>query len=342
VTATVPDALRDASRGTSREAYITGTGMYVPDKVLTNADLERIVDTTDEWITTRTGIKERHIAANGVGSSDMALPASRDALAAAGLTPEDVELIIVSTFTPDSPCPASSCLLQEKLGAKNAASFDLNAACSGFIYGLTTARQFVVSGMYDRVLVVGVDKLSSVTNWKDRNTCVLFGDGAGAAVVTCEKKGLKLRGGYLGADGSMATLLHVPGGGSVAPATHETVDQDLHYIIMKGREVFKAAVLSMEKAVDRLLKQEGIDKREIRWLIPHQANMRIIKVLSDYLELPMEKVHLNIQDYGNTSAATTAIGLHLVNAAGQFARGEKIVLVAFGGGFTWGACLIEC
>ncbi|MBN1918178.1 MAG: ketoacyl-ACP synthase III [Verrucomicrobia bacterium] len=325
-----------------REAYIAGTGMYAPDKVLTNADLEKIVDTTDEWITSRTGIKERHIAADGTGSSDMALPAARDALAAAGLTPGDLDLIIVSTFTPDSPCPSAACLLQEKLGARNAASFDLNAACSGFIYGLTTARQFVISGMYERVLVVGVDKLSSVTNWKDRNTCVLFGDAAGAAVVTREPKRLKLRGGYLGADGSMATLLHVPGGGSVAPATHETVDQDLHYIMMKGREVFKAAVLSMERAVDRLLDQEGVEKREIRWLIPHQANMRIIKVLGDYLELSPEKVHKNIESYGNTSAATTAIGLHLVVDAGEFDSSDKIVLVAFGGGFTWGACLIEC
>jgi 3-oxoacyl-[acyl-carrier-protein] synthase-3 len=325
-----------------REAYIVGTGMYVPEKVLTNADLEKIVETSDEWITSRTGIKRRHIAEDGVGTSDLALPASRDALAAAGLTADDVDLVIVSTFTPDSPCPSAACLLQEKLGAKKAAAFDLNAACTGFIYGLTTARQFVTSGMYERVLVVGVDKLSSVTNWKDRNTCVLFGDAAGAAVITPEQKGLKLRGGYLGADGSMATLLHMPGGGSVHPPTHETIDQDLHYIAMNGREVFKAAVLSMERAVDILLEREGVDKHEIRWLIPHQANLRIIKVLADYLELPMDKVHVNIEEYGNTSAATTAVGLHLVNTAGDCSPGDKIVVVAFGGGFTWGACLIEC
>jgi 3-oxoacyl-[acyl-carrier-protein] synthase-3 len=325
-----------------RDTYIAGTGMYVPERVLTNAELERMVETSDEWITSRTGIKKRHIADDGIGSSDLALPASRDALEMAGLGPEDVDLIIVATFTPDSPCPSAACLLQEKLGAKNAASFDLNAACTGFIYGLTTARQFVVSGMYNNVLVLGVDKLSSVTNWRDRNTCVLFGDGAGAAVVTPEKKGLHLRAGYLGSDGSMATLLHMPGGGSVIPPTHESIEQDLHYIAMNGREVFKAAVLSMEKAVDRLLQQEGIDKHEIRWLIPHQANMRIIKVLGDYLELPMDKVHVSVQDYGNTSAATTAMGLHLVNASAQFDPGDKIVVVAFGGGFTWGACLIEC
>ena len=325
-----------------RDTYIAGTGMYVPDKVLTNAELERMVDTSDEWITSRTGIKERHIAGDGVGTSDLALPAAKDALEMAGLGPEDVDLIIVATFTPDSPCPSAACLLQEKLGAKSAASFDLNAACTGFIYGLTTARQFVVSGMYDTALVLGVDKLSTITNWRDRNTCVLFGDGAGAAVVTAQKKGLHLRAGYLGSDGSMATLLHMPGGGSLVPATHESIDQNLHYIAMNGRKVFKAAVLSMEKAVDRLLQQEGVDKHEIRWLIPHQANLRIIKVLGDYLELPMEKIHVSVQDYGNTSAATTAIGLHLVNASGEFEPGDKIVVVAFGGGFTWGACLIEC
>ncbi len=327
---------------TLREAYIAGTGMYVPEKVLTNADLAKMVNTSDEWITSRTGIKERHIAENGVGSSDLALPASRDAMAAAGITPEDLDLIIFGTFTPDSPCPSAACILQEKLGAKNAASFDLHAACSGFIYGLTTARQFVASGMYNTVLVLGVDKLSSVTNWADRNTCVLFGDGAGAAIVTAEPRGLRLRGGYLGADGSMAKLLHMPGGGSAIPATHESIDQDLHYVTMKGREVFKAAVLSMEKAVDILLEQEGVDRSEIRWLIPHQANMRIIKVLGDYLNLPPERVHKSVQHYGNTSAATTAIGLHKVYEAGEFEPGDKIVVVAFGSGFTWGACLLEC
>ncbi len=316
--------------------------MYVPDKVLTNADLERMVDTSDEWITTRTGIKKRHIAENGTGTSDLALEAAKDAMAMAGVTAADLDLIITATFTPDSPCPSAACLLQEKLGAKNAASFDLNAACTGFIYGLMTARQFIVSGMYDTVLVLGVDKLSSITNWRDRNTCVLFGDGAGAAIVTSRKQGLRLRAGYLGADGSMATLLHMPGGGSVIPPTHESIDQDLHYIAMNGRKVFKAAVLSMEKAVDKLLEQEGVDKHEIRWLIPHQANLRIIKVLGDYLDVPMERVHVSVQDYGNTSAATTAIGLHLVNASGEFEPGDKIVVVAFGGGFTWGACLIEC
>ncbi len=325
-----------------REAYIAGTGMYVPDKVLTNADLEKMVDTSDEWITTRTGIKKRHIAEDGVGTSDLALNAAKDAMAMAGVGPTDLDLIITATFTPDSPCPAAACLLQEKLGAKNAASFDLNAACTGFIYGLTTARQFIVSGMYDTVLVLGVDKLSSITNWRDRNTCVLFGDGAGAAIVTSRKQGLRLRAGYLGADGSMATLLHMPGGGSVIPPTHESIDQDLHYIAMNGRKVFKAAVLSMERAVDKLLEQEGVNKHEIRWLIPHQANLRIIKVLGEHLEVPAEKVHISVQDYGNTSAATTAIGLHLVNAAGEFEPGDKIVVVAFGGGFTWGACLIEC
>jgi 3-oxoacyl-[acyl-carrier-protein] synthase-3 len=325
-----------------REAYITGTGMYVPDKVLTNADLERMVETSDEWITTRTGIKKRHIAENGTGTSDLALEAAKDAMAMAGVTAADLDLIITATFTPDSPCPSAACLLQEKLGAKSAASFDLNAACTGFIYGLTTARQFIVSGMYDTVLVLGVDKLSSITNWRDRNTCVLFGDGAGAAIVTAKKKGLRLRAGYLGADGSMATLLHMPGGGSVIPPTHESIDQDLHYIAMNGRKVFKAAVLSMERAVDKLLEQEGVDKQEIRWLIPHQANLRIIKVLGQYLDLPMERVHVSVHDYGNTSAATTAIGLHRVNTSGEFEPGDKIVVVAFGGGFTWGACLIEC
>jgi len=327
---------------TLREAYIAGTGMYVPDKVLSNAELEKMVDTSDEWITTRTGIKERRIAEDGVGSSDLALPAARDALAAAGVAPEELDLIVFGTFTPDSPCPAAACILQEKLGAKNAASFDLHAACSGFIYGLMVARQFVATGEYDNVLTIGVDKLSSITNWSDRNTCVLFGDGAGAAVVTSKPGGLRIRGGYIGSDGSMATLLHTPGGGSAMPLTHELLDQGLHYLTMNGRKVFKAAVLSMERAVDILLQREGVGRDEIRWLIPHQANMRIIKVLGDYLGLPPEKVHTNVQRYGNTSAATTAIGLHEVRQAGQYEPGDKIVVVAFGSGFTWGACLLEC
>jgi 3-oxoacyl-[acyl-carrier-protein] synthase-3 len=327
---------------TLREAYIAGTGMYVPDRVLTNAELEKLVDTTDEWITTRTGIKERHIADDGVGTSELALPAARQALAEAGLEPGALDLIVCGTFTPDSPCPAAACLLQEKLGAKKAASFDLNAACSGFIYGLMVAKQFIATGQSNNVLVVGVDKLSSVTNWSDRNTCVLFGDGAGAAIVSAEPKGLRIRAGYIGSDGSMAKLLYMPGGGSAMPLTHEVLDRGLHYLTMNGREVFKAAVLSMERAVDILLEREGVTRDEIRWLVPHQANMRIIKVLGDYLGLPPERVHTNVQNYGNTSAATTAIGLHEVRQMGQYAPGDKIVVVAFGSGFTWGACLLEC
>jgi len=327
---------------TLHDAYIAGTGMYVPERVLTNAELEKMVDTSDEWITSRTGIKERRIAEDGVGSSDLAAPAARNAMAAAGITAEDLDLIVFGTFTPDTPCPSAACVLQEKLGAKNAASFDLNAACSGFIYGLMVAKQFINTGLYTTALVTGVDKLSSVTNWTDRNTCVLFGDGAGAAIVTAKPQGLRIRGGYLGADGSMAKLLYTPGGGSAVPLTPDNIHEGLQYLTMNGREVFKAAVLSMEKAVDILLEHEGVDRSEIRWLIPHQANMRIIKVLGDYLDLPPERVYKNVQRYGNTSAATTAIGLHEVVQAGQFEPGDKIVVVAFGSGFTWGACLLEC
>jgi len=327
---------------TLRDAYVSGTGMYVPDKVLTNADLEKMVDTSDEWITTRTGIKERRIAEDGVGTSDLALPAAQDAIADAGITAQDVDLIICATFTPDTPCPAAAPLIQQKLGAANTPSFDLHAACTGFVYGLTVARQFVATGQSEAVLVLGVDKVTSVTNWTDRNTCVLFGDGAGAAVVTAAPGRMRLRGSYLASDGSMAKLLYMPGGGSAIPPTRESVEQGLHYLRMNGREVFKAAVRCMEGAVDILLKREAVDRSEIRWLIPHQANMRIIKVLGDYLDLPAENVFKNVERYGNTSAATTAIGLHEVYQAGEYEAGNKIVLVAFGSGFTWGACLLEC
>lgn len=327
---------------TLREAYVSGTGMYVPDKVLTNADLAKMVDTSDEWITTRTGIKERRIAEDGVGTSDLAFPAAQAAIADAGITAQDIDLIICATFTPDTPCPAAAPLIQQKLGATNAPSFDLHAACTGFVYGLTVARQFIATGQSETVLVIGVDKVTSVTNWTDRNTCVLFGDGAGAAIVTAKPVGMRIRGSYLASDGSMAKLLYMPGGGSAAPPTHESVEQGLHYLRMNGGEVFKAAVRCMEGAVDILLKREAVQRSEIRWLIPHQANMRIIKVLGDYLDLPSEKVFKNVQRYGNTSAATTAIGLHEVYQAHEYEAGNKIVLVAFGSGFTWGACLLEC
>ena len=325
-----------------REAYINGTGMYVPERVLTNAELERMVDTSDEWIVTRTGIKERRIAAKGAGTSDLDAPAARDAIAEAGISPEEIDLIVCATFTPDTPCPAAAQLLQEKIGAVNAASFDLGAACSGFVYGLTTAKQFIATGQSDTVLVIGADKLSSVTNWSDRNTCVLFGDGAGAAIVSATPGPLRIRASHLASDGSMATLLHQPAGGSAKPVTRELVEEGGHFLVMNGRKVFKAAILSMEKAVDVLLEREGLSHSEIAWLLPHQANMRIIKVLGDYLHLPPEKVFTNVQRYGNTSAATTAIGLHELRQEASLTAGDKIVIVAFGAGFTSGACLLEC
>jgi len=319
---------------------ITGLGMYVPKKVLTNEDLEKIVDTSDEWITTRTGIKKRHIAQPGTPASALASEAAKKALASAKLKPEKVDLIIVATITADMPFPSTACFVQAKIGAKNAACFDLGAACSGFIYGLVVAKSLISSGMYKNALVIGVEVLSSVTDYKDRNTCVLFGDGAGAAVIQPVKSGGILSH-YLGADGGLANLLHLPGGGSRHPASKETLKQKLHYIKMSGSEVFKSAVRFMTDAATHAVCDANLGCKDISLLIPHQANIRIINSVRQRIGLPEEKVFYNVAKYGNVSAASTIMALCEAVREKRIKKGDIVVLVAFGAGFTWGSAVIK-
>lgn len=322
-------------------ASIIGTGSYVPEKVLTNADLAKMVDTSDEWITTRTGIKERRIAAPDETTSSMSTAAALKALQDAGIGPEKIQLIIVATFTGDMLMPTTACLVQKNIGAPHAAAFDLSAACTGFVYGLSVAKHFILSGFYDYVLVIAAEKLSCVTDWTDKNTCVLFGDGAGAAVVSSERRGLRIVGEHLAADGSISDLLTMPGGGCLHPATHETVDQKLHFVKMSGREVFKYAVNSMVKTASKLIERYSLSPEDIRMLVPHQANRRIIAEVGRRLGVPDERIFINVEKYGNMSAATTAVGMDEALRSNKFKPGDKILLVAFGGGFTWGSVLLE-
>ncbi len=324
-----------------RNAGIVGTGSYIPSKVLTNHDLEKMMDTNDEWITTRVGIKERHIAAPEETSSTMGATAAKAALADARIGPEDLDLIITATITPDMPWPATACFIQRQLGAVNAACMDVEAACTGFIYSLVLAKSFVATGMYKTILVVAAETLSRITDWEDRNTAVLFGDAAGAAVVQAVGEGKGILSSYLGSDGSKGELLELPAGGSRLPASHDTVDQRLHYMKMRGNEVFKYAAKAMASANKKALEAAGISVEQLDLLIPHQANMRIIEAAARLSRLPMEKVYLNIAKYGNTSAATTAVALDEARREGRIREGSLCLLVAFGGGFTWGSCLMR-
>lgn len=320
---------------------IIGTGSYLPEKVLTNKDLENMVDTTDEWIVSRTGIRERRIAAEDQASSDLALEASRKAIQAAGLTADQLDLIIVATVTPDMMFPATACLLQDRLGAKKAAAFDLSAACSGFLYGIATASQFIESGMYRYALVVGVDCLSKITNWEDRNTCVLFGDGAGAVVLGPVEEGSGFLSFELGADGSGGDLLKQPAGGSRMPASRDTVDERLHTISMVGREVFKFAVRVMGNAAEEALSKAGLTKEDIDFLVPHQANTRIIDAAVKRFGLSEEKVIINLDRFGNMSSASIPVALDEALHQGRIKKGNTLVLVGFGGGLTWGAAVLK-
>jgi len=319
---------------------MTGIGMYVPKKVLTNKDLEKMVDTSDEWITSRTGIKKRRIAKPGTPASTLAANAAKKALEAAKLKPEDIDLIIVATITGDMPFPSTACFVQSKIGAKNAACFDLAAACSGFIYGLVTAKNFISSGMYKNALVIGVEVLSSATDYTDRNTCVLFGDGAGACVLEPVKTGGILSH-YLGADGDLADLLYLPGGGSRYPTSKDTIKDRLHYIKMSGSEVFKSAVRLMTDAATHAVCDAGLGCKDISLLIPHQANIRIINSVRKRIGLPEEKVYLNVEKYGNVSAASTIIALCDAVKEKRIKKNDIVVLVAFGGGFTWGSLVMK-
>ncbi|MFH1269483.1 MAG: beta-ketoacyl-ACP synthase III [Candidatus Omnitrophota bacterium] len=323
-----------------KKVGIIGVGKYLPEKILNNVDLEKVVDTSDEWITTRTGIKERRIASAQEAASDLAVNAAREALKDAGVKPQDLDLIIVGTITPDMQCPATACFVQAALGAKGAVCFDISAACAGFVYAISVAQQFIARGAYKNALIIGTEVLSSITDWQDRSTCVLFGDGAGAAVLSEVKSGGILST-YLGSDGTTAELLMVPAGGSRNPATHKTIDKRLHYIKMEGNEVFKHAVKIMADAAQVVLKQAGLKCSDIDLVIPHQANVRIITAMAKRLGLPAEKVFLNIEKYGNMSSASTAVALCEAVRLGRIKKGDIIILDAFGAGLVWGACLIK-
>ncbi|HEY2329403.1 MAG TPA: beta-ketoacyl-ACP synthase III [Verrucomicrobiae bacterium] len=324
-----------------RTCSITGVGSYVPEKILTNADLEKMVETSDEWITTRTGIKERRIAAADEFTSDIAAKAALRAMEMAGVTAEQIGLIIVATITPDMPFPNTACLVQQKIGARRVPAFDIEAACSGFIYALEIGHQFIASRAYETVLVIGAEKLSSITNWEDRNTCVLFGDGAGAAILQNRPFSHGLLTTALGADGGKAELLSMPGGGSRCPATPQSVLEGHHYLRMDGKETFKNAVQAMCSAANEVLSRCEIDITKIKCVIPHQANRRIIDAVAERLGATPEQLFVNLHKYGNTSAASVAIALDEAVRSGTVARGDLILIVGFGAGLTWGAAIIE-
>src|ERR1051326_7452281 len=324
-----------------RTCSITGVGSYVPSKILTNADLEKKAETSDEWITTRTGIKERRIAAKDEFTSDMASKAAERAIQQADITADKIDLIIVATITPDMPFPSTACLVQQKIGAHRAAAFDLEAACSGFIYALEIAQQFITSRTYDTVLVIGAEKLSSIVDWEDRNTCVLFGDGAGAAVLQNRPNAHGLLTAVMGADGEKADLLFMPGGGSRCPASAESINSRLHYLRMEGKETFKNAVQAMQPAATEALQRCELNVSQIKCIIPHQANRRIIDAVGERLGAKPEQLFVNVDKYGNTSAASVAIALDEAVASGQIKRGDLILMVVFGAGLTWGAAVIE-
>jgi 3-oxoacyl-[acyl-carrier-protein] synthase III len=324
-----------------RTCSISGVGSYVPTKVLSNADLEKLVDTSDDWITTRTGIKERRLAAKGEFTSDLATHAALRAMKNAGVTAEQLDLIVVATITPDMPFPSTACLVQRKIGAHRAAAFDLEAACSGFIYGLEIAQQFIMSRTYDTVLVIGAEKLSSIVDWKDRNTCVLFGDGAGAAVLQNRPNAHGLLTAVMGADGRKADLLFMAAGGSRCPASTESVAGRMHYLRMEGKETFKNAIQAMQTAAQEALRRCEIDITRIKCIIPHQANRRIVDAVCERLGAKPEQFFINLHKYGNTSAASVAIALDEAVSSGRVQRGDLILLIVFGAGLTWGAAVIE-
>jgi len=324
-----------------RKTKIAGTGSYVPERILTNADLEKMVETSDEWISTRTGIKERRIAAKGEAASDLAYCASKEALQAAGIKPEDLDMIIVATITPDMVFPATACILQQRLGVRDVPAFDLEAACSGFLYGISIASQFIGTGLYNNILVVAAETLSKIIDWEDRNTCVIFADGAGAAILQPSNNNSRIISIYLGADGGGADLVGVPAGGSRMPASFETVRNKQHYMKMKGNELFKRAVKIMVKAANISLKKGDLEYGDVDFFIPHQANIRIIKAVAKRINLNMDKVYVNLNKCGNMSAASIAVALDQAVREGKVKRGNKVLLTSFGGGLTWGSIVLE-
>jgi 3-oxoacyl-[acyl-carrier-protein] synthase-3 len=321
---------------------IAGTGSYLPERIMTNHDLEKSVDTSDEWITSRTGIRERRIAAEGEHTSHLAAKAGEKALEQAGIAAADVELIIVATITPDTLTPATACYVQQHLGCLRAVAFDVSAACSGFLYALDLARHSVGSGAFKNALIIGAEKLSAFVDWTDRNTCVLFGDGAGAAVIVPSTNGHgKILSCQLGTDGAQAELLNIPGGGSACPVSVGAPSDKLAFLAMQGREVFKHAVNAMKKAAIDAISAAGLTAKDIKLLIPHQANLRIIDAIVERLEINRDDVFINLDKYGNTSAAAVAIALDEANRQGRIESGDKVLLVAFGAGLTWASAIIE-
>ena len=320
---------------------IIGAGMYVPEKRLTNHDLEKMVETSDEWITTRSGIKERRICAPDEMTSDIAAKAGLKALEQAGMKPDEVDALICATFTADTPCPSTACHIQAKIGAKNAFAFDVSAACTGFVYSMAVAKSLILNGVCRNALVFGAEAMSKFTDYEDRTTCVLFGDGGGAVLVQANAPQGRILSEYLGADGGMAEHIIIPAGGSRHPATHETIDQRLHYIKMSGNEVFKFAVRILVHSLEEGLERCGRSVKDLKLIIPHQANYRILNSAAKKLGIPQEKMFNNIAYYGNTSAGTIPIALTEALEQGKIQKGDLIALVAFGGGMTWGSIIIE-
>lgn len=322
-------------------AAITGWGMGVPVKVVTNDDIAKIVDTSDEWIQTRTGIRERRIISNGESTSTLAAAAGRDAMAMAGVSASDIDMIIVATFTPDRPLPATACQVQAALGLHRAAAFDIAAACSGFVYGMTVATSLIQTGMAKRILLCSVDVLSHVINWQDRNTCVLFGDGAGAVVLEATDQPYGLLSSVLGADGRREDLLMIEAGGTCMPLHDELTNDPRRYLTMNGREVFKLAVRGMEESSLAALAKANMTLDQINLVVPHQANRRIIEAIAERLNVPIEQFFINLDRYGNTSAGTIPIALTEAAASGALNDGDYILLTAFGGGLTWGSAVVR-
>ena len=326
----------------TRKAKIIGTGSYLPERVLTNQDLEKMVETSDEWIVSRTGMKERRLARPDEYTSTMGAAAARLAIEDAGLVPDKIDFIIVASLTPDYLFPSTACLIQQEIGAKKAGAVDIQAACTGYIYALSIAKAMVEAGAFRNILVVASEKLSSITDYKDRSTCILFGDGAAACVVSCEGTGLVIEATHLGADGEQAQLLILPAGGCRQPASMESVANGMHYIKMAGNEVFKHAVRRMESASKECLEAASVKEEDVSWVIPHQANIRILEALNKrFQHLPSDRVYKTVQKYGNTSASSIGIALDEWRKAKLGQPKEKILLTAFGSGFTWGAALLE-
>ena len=313
----------------------------MPEKVLTNDDLSKIVDTNDEWITTRTGIKERRIAADDEYTSDMGAKAARAAIEQAGISAEEIDLILLATASPDMVFPATACFVQTKIGAKNAACLDISAACAGFLFAIEIAQQFITSHTYDTVLVIGAEKLTTITDWTDRNTCVLFGDGAGAAILRSRGDSHGLISTHIASDGNFADILWMPGGGTRYPITHQNIDKHLQTIKMSGKEVYKQAVIAMVDAAKKALEKAGLSIEDIACVIPHQANVRIIEAVADRLKISIDKFFVNLDRYGNTSAAAVAIALDEANRSGRIKPGDYVLMVVFGGGLTWAGSIIE-